>query len=155
MERCPHCPVDAGETCLAVARGRRRYCELVDPANPDAYQRESYTRHLRGEMPPVASNPPPAPAPVETPSLVTQFVTATQAAATFVASGFEALPEADVQARLAICNGCDQRTAGGMCSGCGCWLAAKARLPHEVCPAGKWPTPPERTPEPTNTGSPP
>jgi hypothetical protein len=117
-----------------------RLCTLADPANPDATQRDAYIALLRGDPKPVPAPPPapkPGPAPPP-PTFTAKIITATAAAVNFVASGFAVLPEDQVNARLAVCSTCDQRTAGGMCSGCGCLLAAKARLPAESCPMDKW-----------------
>jgi hypothetical protein len=120
-----------------------RYRELCDPSHPDHAAWQSHVIIAASSPWPPVPPPVPLPAPaIEPPSLMTRVATAATAAVTFVASGFEVLTEADVQARLAVCNGCEQRTGNGFCAGCGCYLAAKARLPHEVCPIGKWPVSP-------------
>lgn len=144
MTRCDHCPAKADGDCPAAALNNPRLCGLVHPSHPDAAAREGYAAMLRGDPKPAPAATPviiPPPAPVEPPSLLTKIATATTAAVTFVASGFETLDADATSARLAICSTCDQRTPGGLCSGCGCILSAKARLPHERCPEGKWATP--------------
>lgn len=40
--------------------------------------------------------------------------------------------------RMAICNGCEFLQAAGTCSECGCFMAAKTKLPNASCPKGKW-----------------
>ena len=39
---------------------------------------------------------------------------------------------------MAICNGCEFLQAAGTCSECGCFMAAKTKLPNAYCPKGKW-----------------
>ncbi|SIO58940.1 Tetratricopeptide repeat-containing protein [Singulisphaera sp. GP187] len=73
------------------------------------------------------------------PGLLRMALTATKAAATFAGSGFKTVPLDVYRARLATCTPCEMFT-GVRCRVCGCISAAKARLPHEDCPAGKWPS---------------
>lgn len=41
--------------------------------------------------------------------------------------------------RIAICKGCEHlRTTIPQCKKCGCIVHAKAMLPTERCPIGKW-----------------
>jgi hypothetical protein len=64
-------------------------------------------------------------------------------AATAAVTGAPVLAdEATAAARLAVCGPCDQRTEGGRCAGCGCWIVAKTRIATETCPLGRWPEPP-------------
>lgn len=47
-------------------------------------------------------------------------------------------PESTMQQlRLTICASCSDRQ-DAQCSICGCYLAAKTKLPNEHCPKGKW-----------------
>ncbi len=87
----------------------------------------------------LAAPPGPPAAPAATgPGLLRTALTAAKAMATFVGSGFKtATPEA-YRDRLAACAGCAHHT-GVRCRVCGCITAAKARLLHERCPAGRWP----------------
>lgn len=71
------------------------------------------------------------------PSLLRMALTATKAAATFAGSGFKAVPLSVYRSRMSTCSHCDMFT-GVRCRVCGCISAAKARLPHEQCPAGRW-----------------
>jgi hypothetical protein len=64
--------------------------------------------------------------------------TAAKAMAQFVGSGFKTAAPETAAARLAVCASCPHHT-GLRCRICGCFTAAKARLDHERCPAGKWP----------------
>ncbi len=40
--------------------------------------------------------------------------------------------------RIAHCNSCRHKTAGGRCDLCGCLLEAKTRSMGSKCPDGKW-----------------
>lgn len=60
--------------------------------------------------------------------------------AKFVESGFKTVTQQVYQKRLQKCSSCRHHT-GVRCKLCGCFTSAKAWLPHEVCPIGKWPTP--------------
>jgi tetratricopeptide (TPR) repeat protein len=85
---------------------------------------------------------PPAPAaddyPTAGPGVLHMALTATRAMALFVGSGFQTADPDVVRARRAACAACVHHT-GLRCRACGCMTAAKARLLHEDCPAGKWP----------------
>jgi hypothetical protein len=71
------------------------------------------------------------------PSLLKMAFRAAKSAGRFVGSGLRTVPEADLQRRLRTCASCEYHT-GLRCRLCGCFTNAKARLPHEECPAGKW-----------------
>jgi hypothetical protein len=53
------------------------------------------------------------------------------------ALGVQAAPVAEVQARWAFCQQCDQHDCG-RCLACGCFTGAKIRVAGESCPLGKW-----------------
>jgi hypothetical protein len=41
--------------------------------------------------------------------------------------------------RMAICDGCEHLIqATKTCKKCGCFMAAKTKLPNASCPVGKW-----------------
>ena len=40
--------------------------------------------------------------------------------------------------RLAICKACPKLLMTGQCSECGCFMAAKVKLPNAECPLHKW-----------------
>lgn len=68
-----------------------------------------------------------------------------KALARHVATGQQHADEATIEARLAACSLCDQRTDGERCSLCGCYLAegpdgreGKALWAESECPLGKW-----------------
>jgi hypothetical protein len=46
-------------------------------------------------------------------------------------------PEEVVQKRLEICDGCEHKKLG-ICTKCGCIIAAKTRSVHAECPLQKW-----------------
>lgn len=70
------------------------------------------------------------------------------------AGGFRGVDDTTYQARLAECDACPRLVAAPdrtvyqgltlvtgdrrVCSECGCGVAAKAKLPKERCPLGKW-----------------
>jgi hypothetical protein len=60
-----------------------------------------------------------------------------------VAAGMPAAAPELVEARLAVCGGCEQYrasdgTCGGM-AGCGCYVAVKATWLEQACPLERWP----------------
>jgi hypothetical protein len=65
--------------------------------------------------------------------------TFTTSAAQFVASGGKTVSREVREERYSICKMCPQYD-GTRCVQCGCFIAAKTWMPHEKCPAGKWPT---------------
>lgn len=40
--------------------------------------------------------------------------------------------------RMEICKACPFLQAAGTCSECGCFMAAKTKLPNAFCPKDKW-----------------
>ena len=87
------------------------------------------------------TNAPPAPGgtnqPIEGPGLLRMAFTATQAMAKFLGSGLKTVSANEVERRLRTCAVCPHYT-GLRCRVCGCFTNAKARLPYEACPVGKW-----------------
>jgi tetratricopeptide (TPR) repeat protein len=75
---------------------------------------------------------------VQGPGLLRMVLTAAKAAEQFVRSGFQTVATPIYQQRLQVCASCEYHT-GIRCRLCGCFTAAKAKLPHEDCPVGKWP----------------
>jgi len=65
-------------------------------------------------------------------------LSAAKAMGKFLGSGLKTVPRPLYQARLETCATCPHHT-GVRCKLCGCFTTVKARLPHEKCPAGKWP----------------
>jgi hypothetical protein len=84
-----------------------------------------------------AATPGEAPATVF-PPLHRQAWNLARALADFVADGMKTVSEEEYQARLEICDGCDQRR-GNRCLKCGCRLTLKARGRAFRCPLDKWP----------------
>jgi len=145
---------ELGRSDWALARGEEAVALLRQLGKPHA---EEYARHLanyRARIP--ASSPvlrdegffgasvmtatPQIQTPtVAGPSMLRMALNATKAAATFVGSGFKTVTLDTYRARLAACTKCEMFT-GIRCRVCGCISAAKARLPHENCPAAKWPS---------------
>ncbi len=41
-------------------------------------------------------------------------------------------------ARMVICNSCEDLTKTKLCRNCGCIMPAKVRLKSKSCPIGKW-----------------
>jgi hypothetical protein len=72
------------------------------------------------------------------PGVWTMAQTFTASAAQFVASGGKTVTREVREERLSICKMCPQYD-GTRCIQCGCFIAAKTWVPHEKCPAGKWP----------------
>jgi tetratricopeptide (TPR) repeat protein len=65
-------------------------------------------------------------------------LTAAQSFAKFLASGFKTVSTTTHKERLKVCETCLHHT-GVRCKLCGCFTTIKAWMPHEECPAGKWP----------------
>jgi tetratricopeptide (TPR) repeat protein len=78
-------------------------------------------------------------APATGPGLLRMALSAAKSMAKFVGSGFKTAPPLTVQLRLQTCAACEHHT-GMRCRLCGCFTNAKARLAHEHCPIGKWPS---------------
>lgn len=89
------------------------------------------------------SPPPPVNTPATSccgrgPSIWTKGWNAAVAVAQFLADGATTLTAEEYQARLDVCEICDQRR-NNTCSACGCNLTIKARGRAFACPLGKWP----------------
>ena len=86
----------------------------------------------------------PAPQPVERkgPGLVQKAKNFAIAAAKFLAAGSPVVSEPEVQARVAICEGCteyfDATARACKHKKCGCKVDRKAPWATEHCPLGKW-----------------
>lgn len=78
------------------------------------------------------------PAVVAGPSILKMALSATEALVAFIGSGFQTTSAATEAERLRTCASCPHHT-GLRCRLCGCFTGAKARLPYERCPIGKWP----------------
>jgi tetratricopeptide (TPR) repeat protein len=78
-----------------------------------------------------------SPAPRRGPGPLRMAITAADAMAKFVGSGFRAASPETYRERVETCASCEHHT-GLRCRICGCFTAAKARFGHERCPLGKW-----------------
>jgi hypothetical protein len=74
---------------------------------------------------------------VEPLSLATRAWNFAAAVAQFAADGCTTVSREQYQARLAVCERCEQRE-GNFCNACGCVLALKAGMRSEDCPLGRW-----------------
>lgn len=72
------------------------------------------------------------------PGLLRMAVTAAKSLAKLVCTRFKTVAPEIHRERVRICSTCDDHT-GLRCLVCGCFTDAKARMPHEDCPRGKWP----------------
>jgi hypothetical protein len=75
---------------------------------------------------------------VSSPGLLRMALTATEAMMKFLGTGLKTVPPETYRRRLEVCSTCEHHT-GLRCRICGCFTDAKARLPYEDCPAGRWP----------------
>jgi tetratricopeptide (TPR) repeat protein len=114
----------AGETGTALGGA---------PAEPSALLGGSVEADLLAG--PIAS--PGRPSVAQGPDLLRMALSAAKAMAKFVGSGFKTVPAQTLRQRLETCAACEHHT-GVRCRLCGCFTSAKARLPHEECPLGKW-----------------
>lgn len=56
----------------------------------------------------------------------------------FVNPETEYCSEEEQTKRYDICEGCDKLTVAKTCKECGCFMPAKVKLKHAVCPLNKW-----------------
>jgi tetratricopeptide (TPR) repeat protein len=75
------------------------------------------------------------------PSLLRMAFSAAKSMVKFLGSGLKTVPPSVHLQRLQTCTACEHHT-GVRCRLCGCFTNAKARLAHEECPIGKWPSGP-------------
>jgi hypothetical protein len=117
---------------IVIARtGHAPYRWLVSDANPDVESRMEH-RRIVAEL--AAGTPPAKP-----PSLVTQAVSVTKAAARFVASGCATVDQAEFDRRHAICEACEHfDAAANRCGICSCNMAIKPWMRDIECPIKKW-----------------
>lgn len=74
------------------------------------------------------------------PPLLSQAGRYAVAQARHLAAGMPEVDAATLEARLAVCRGCDRyRPSDERCAACGCVLRSKAVRSIEVCPLGRWP----------------
>jgi hypothetical protein len=147
-----HAELGRGEE--AVARGQAAADLLRAMGNPEAaWLAEHLERYRRGgtAVPPSGTllavsadlllGRPALPAPTvpsRSPGLLRTALSAARAMATFVGSGGKRVSPAVHRSRVRTCAACAHHT-GLRCRVCGCFTNAKAWLPHEECPPGKWP----------------
>jgi tetratricopeptide (TPR) repeat protein len=72
------------------------------------------------------------------PGLLRMAFSAAKSMTKFFGSGLKMVTPQTRQKRLRTCAACEHHT-GMRCKICGCFTSAKAWLPHEDCPIGKWP----------------
>lgn len=72
------------------------------------------------------------------PPLKRQLWNLAESLAAFVADGLKTVSKEQYEARLKICDACDQRR-DNRCLKCGCNLSLKARGRAMKCPLDKWP----------------
>jgi hypothetical protein len=129
-----------GQCKDALACARAAVLALRALENPKA---EWYAHHLAtyqsGALGEALAAPVPGHANANGPGPLRMALSAATAMAKFVGSGFQTAAPTTYRARLAACAGCTHHT-GLRCRICGCITGAKARLIHERCPAGRWPS---------------
>jgi tetratricopeptide (TPR) repeat protein len=74
---------------------------------------------------------------VKGPGLLRLAIASAKSLARFLASGLKTVPPSLHQQRVETCRACEHHT-GLRCKVCGCFTNAKAWLPHEKCPLGRW-----------------
>jgi tetratricopeptide (TPR) repeat protein len=73
------------------------------------------------------------------PGILRMAFAAAKSVTRFLASGLKTAPTNLQVRRLETCAPCSHYT-GSRCRLCGCFTRAKAIMPHEDCPVGKWPS---------------
>lgn len=71
------------------------------------------------------------------PGILRMALSAAKSLAKWVGSGFKMVPSEIHKQRLQTCITCEHHT-GMRCKICGCFTNAKAWMPQEYCPIGKW-----------------
>jgi hypothetical protein len=109
--------------------------EILEGAHVPGVLREQFHRVLGDAEVPVATATPPP--------LLKQAATATAALAKWAAQGLPIATPEQVEARKAICAGCEFWESSafnntGRCLKCGCSTWAKLQLATEKCPIDKW-----------------
>ncbi len=125
--------IRVGQTAVDI------YQQLGSPQTP-AFA-DCLDRCRRGETPLKANSPQvthPQGHSLKPPSVLRMAHSAAKAMAKFVTSGFKTVSREAHERRLTTCGVCEHHT-GLRCRLCGCFTRQKAWLPHEHCPAGKWP----------------
>ncbi|WZP01265.1 tetratricopeptide repeat protein (plasmid) [Isosphaeraceae bacterium EP7] len=125
---------DLGHMAEAAAAGGSAVDRLRRLGDPAAAW---YAHHLANFGPTVATPVQPTNPRTAASGTLRLAISAAKSMAAFVGSGFKVAPQEVYHARLAACAGCEHHT-GLRCRVCGCITAAKARLGHERCPAGRW-----------------
>jgi len=121
MSKCSACPI-AGQ-CVAERPGYDFACKFAVGSDAEKLWLANQSAKLQGKPP------------AEYPSIVTQAGNLGKALVGFAKSGFKTVDDETHQARLAICQGCDQYDADQRrCKHCGCRTSAKLRMASESCP---------------------
>jgi tetratricopeptide (TPR) repeat protein len=139
---------ELGRPDLAMTHAQAAVDLMTELGRPEArtYSEHLLRYHLDSPAAPAAPGGPvvvgawaPASAPAgKNPGLLRMASSAARSMARFVGSGLKTVPSATRTERLAVCAGCEYHT-GLRCRLCGCFTSAKAMMPHENCPIGKWP----------------
>jgi tetratricopeptide (TPR) repeat protein len=136
---------ELGRTAEAIAEAQSSIDLYAQLGRPQAKPLAEHLRRFRqGDAPSfagvtvVTGATPSVTTPSTGPGLLKMAFTAAQAMAKFVGSGFQTTDPSLRARRLQACASCEHHT-GLRCRVCGCFTDAKARLPHEDCPLGKWP----------------
>ena len=140
---------EAGRPDLALAGAEGSAALLRSSAAPEADWYEAQLRRYRpnalssalaaGPIDVGVATTPAAPPPqaAEGVGVLRMAMTATRAMATFLGSGVRTTTAEARRDRLAACRACVHHT-GLRCRICGCFTKAKAAMPHERCPIGRW-----------------
>jgi tetratricopeptide (TPR) repeat protein len=151
---------ELGDRDRAITEGERAIAILTAIGKPEApafvehlaqFRRQSSDRYLTAiagletllaapihASTAVLQQPPTKEMHEEGPSLLRMALSAAKSLAKFACNRFKTVPAEVHRQRIDICAECNDHT-GLRCLVCGCFTDAKARLPHEVCPRGKWP----------------
>jgi len=104
------------------------------------YVNESPLAEAKGTALPAGdtlADSPPLAAQEIAPGVFTMAASLGKSMAQFAAEGFQVLDRSAFASRLSVCQSCEELW-GAQCAACGCFVHAKAWLPHESCPRGKW-----------------
>jgi tetratricopeptide (TPR) repeat protein len=132
---------ELGRRDEAIGMARASVEGLVAQGNPKAaWYAEHLERYRSGQSAASLPGPPDLAASTASsgPGVLKMALSAGKAMAAFLGSGMKKTAPEIHRDRLAICEACEHHT-GLRCRLCGCFTAAKAWLPYEVCPIGRWP----------------
>lgn len=121
MNQCDFCPLkkfDTTQTCIVTRNNHTRYCELINPQNPDYDER--YIQIVLSKSNVV-------------PRLIKRATNYIKSVTTQLFFG-QHVPIEVINERLEKCYNCPELNENRTCRLCGCPIDEKTKFSHEKCP---------------------